>query len=245
MLPRNGIFAAKLAEFGFRGPPGALDGPYGYYHAFGPGFDPAFVENLGRENALAHTGFKPHAGCRFVHACVDATQQILQAGAPPLDTITTIEIDSYRKATTPDFRVNPEPQTVAQAGFSLPVTVSVVLARGSWYREDIAAFDEPAIRNLRRLVRIGLDAEIEAAYPDKNGCEVRLYTTGGDVYTGRVEHAKGEPENMLTDEEFVDKFRYLVGDFLPTTRIEKILEATNRLEKLEDVGVLLRLTVPE
>ncbi|MCY4526502.1 MAG: MmgE/PrpD family protein, partial [Anaerolineaceae bacterium] len=30
---RNGIFAARLAEFGFQGPPGALDGPYGYFHA--------------------------------------------------------------------------------------------------------------------------------------------------------------------------------------------------------------------
>ena len=28
---RNGINAAKMAEFGFRGPPGALDGEYGYF----------------------------------------------------------------------------------------------------------------------------------------------------------------------------------------------------------------------
>ena len=37
---RNGINAAIMAEFGFRGPPGALDGPYGYFHAFGPGYKP-------------------------------------------------------------------------------------------------------------------------------------------------------------------------------------------------------------
>lgn len=241
---RNGIYAAKLAEFGFRGPPGALDGPYGYYHAFGPGYDPAFLENIGRESALANTGFKPHAGCRHVHACVDATQQILEKGAPPLDSIESIAVDSYLNAVTPSFRVNPEPETMEQAGFSLPVTVSVVLTRGSWYREDIAAYDEPTIRNLRKLVKVGLDDAIEAAYPKKNGCEVRLYTTRGEVYTGRVDYAKGEPENMLTDEEFEEKFRYLAGDLLSEEQIIRILEATGNLEHLEDIGELVELTVP-
>lgn len=242
---RNGIYAAKLAEFGFRGPPGALDGPYGYYHAFGPGYDPAFLENIGRAFALAHTGFKPHAGCRHVHACVDATQQILQKGAPPPEDIVKIVVDSYQEAITPSFRVNPDPETMEQAGFSLPVTVSVVLTHGSWYRDDIAAYDEPAVQKLRKLVAVGLDERIEAAYPDKNGCEVRLYTAGGDVYTGRVEHAKGEPENMLTDEEFENKFRYLVGDLLSSKQVARILEAANNLEHLDDIGELVRLTVPD
>ena len=39
---RNGIYCAAMADFGFRGPPGALDGPYGYFHAFGPGYDNRF-----------------------------------------------------------------------------------------------------------------------------------------------------------------------------------------------------------
>ena len=242
---RNGIYAAKLAEFGFRGPPGALDGPYGYYHAFGPGYDPVFLDNIGRVFALSETGFKPHAGCRHVHACVDATQQIVQQGAPALDSIEKIVVNSYRDAITPSFRVNPEPETMEQAGFSLPVAVSVVLSRGHWYREDIAAYDEPAIRRLRKLVEVGLDEQIQAAYPDKNGCEVRLYTASGDEYSGRVEHAKGEPEHMLSEQEFEEKFRYLVDDLLSANRVDRILSSVNQLEELDDVGELLRLTVPE
>ena len=149
---RNGIYAAKLADFGFRGPPGALDGKYGYFHAFGPGYDDAFLEALDGE-ALARTGFKPHAGCRHVHSCVDATQALLNAGQPDLDAITSIEVDTYLEAITPEFRVNYQPQVVGQAGFSLPVTVSVILTRGSWFREDIATFDEPEQRRLRQLVK--------------------------------------------------------------------------------------------
>ena len=127
--------------------------------------------------------------------------------------------------------------------FSLPVTVSVVLARGSWYKEDIAAYNEPQIRRLWPLVKVSLDEELEAAYPEKNGCVVRVATSDGERYEGRVEYAKGEPENMLTDEEFEYKFRRLVADQLPEARVAQILEVASRLEELDDVGDLVRLTV--
>ena len=239
---RNGIFAARLAEFGFQGPPGALDGAYGYFHAFGPGYDPSCLANLGEHQGLAETGFKPHAGCRHVHSCVDATQALRNSnGGLELDAITSIEIDSYPLAITPETRVNPEPGTAELAGYSLPVTVAVVLQRGSWFRSDIEAWDDPQVRRLRRLVKIGLDEELVAA--NRNGCEVRVTMRDGGQYRGRVEYALGEPENMLSDAEFEGKFRYLVGDLLPEERFTALFGTCARLETLEDVGQLLRLTV--
>ena len=240
----NGINAAKMADFGFRGPPGALDGEYGYFHAFGPGYDPVFLEALDGE-ALARTGFKPHAGCRHVHSCVDATHDLLKSGAPDLDAITAIEVDTYLEAITPAFRVNYEPQAVGQAGFSLPVTVSVILTRGSWFREDIETYDEPEQKRLRQLVKVGLDEDIQAGHPLTNGCEVRITTDDGAQYKGRVEYAKGEPENMLTEAEFEEKFRYLVGDMLPPDQIALILDRCKALENLADVGELVQLTIPQ
>ena len=241
---RNGILAAKMADFGFRGPPGALDGPYGYFHAFGPGRDSADLAALDSD-ALARTGFKPHAGCRHVHSCVDATQALLRSGSPDLSAIAAIEIDTYLEAITPDFRVNYSPRTVGQAGFSLPVTASVILTRGHWFREDIETYDAPEAQRLRQLVKVGLDADIQAGHPLKNGCEVRIITKDGALYRGRVEYAKGEPENMLSDAEFEEKFRYLVGDLLPADQIARLLDSVARLEHLDDVGELARLTVPE
>ncbi len=241
---RNGIYAAKMARFGFRGPPGALDGDYGYFHAFGPGYDPAFVDVLDGE-ALARTGFKPHAGCRHVHSCVDATHDLLKSGAPDLEAIASIEVDTYLEAITPEFRVNYEPRNVGQAGFSLPVTVSVILTRGNWFREDIATFDEPEQRRLRQLVKVGLDEDIQASHPLTNGCEVRIAMKDGGQYKGRVEYAKGEPENMLSDAEFEAKFRYLVGDLLPPDQIASLLDGCARLETLLDVGELVRLSLPQ
>ncbi len=239
---RNGIFAARLAEFGFQGPPGALDGPYGYFHAFGPGYDPAALEALGTRQGLAETGFKPHSGCRHVHSCVDATQALRNSnGGLELDAVTSIEIGSYPSALTPDFRINPEPESAEQAQFSLPTTVAVVLQRGTWYTQDIDTWDEPQTRRLRRMVKIGLDEKLVAA--DSNGCEVRVTTNDGRQFSGRVEYALGEPENMMSAAQFEGKLRYLNGDLLPEARVAALIDACKRLEELEDVGQLLRLGV--
>jgi 2-methylcitrate dehydratase PrpD len=233
-----------MAAFGFRGPPGALDGPYGYFHAFGDGYDSSFLERLGNASALAMTSFKPHSGCRHVHSGVDAALDLLNAGRPDLDQVTTIEVGTYKDAATPAFRVNPNPETADAAGYSLPAAVSTTLVRGSWYREDIEAFNDPAIRRLIPLVKVYVDEEMEASYPATKGCLVRVQTRDGAVYQGRVDYPKGEPENMLSDAEFQHKFSRLAGSLLNDDQMERIYQAVSRLERIQDVGELIRLTAP-
>lgn len=241
---RNGIYAARLAAFGFRGPPRALDGAYGYFHAFGDGYDPTFLSGIGTRQSLADNGFKPHAGCRHVHGGVDCAQEILSQGPVDLEAIESIEIGSYRGAVTPEFRADTNPQTTGIAGFSLPAAVGVTLLRGGWYREDIEHFVDPAVRALMQRTTVYLDEAIEAAYPEKNGTVVRVRFKDGSVREGRVEYAKGEPENMLSEAEFETKFCRLVGGLLPDSQIQGILDACARFEGLDDVGSLVRLTVP-
>ena len=98
---------------------------------------------------------------------------------------------------------------------------------------------------MRQLVKVGLDEAIQAEHPLKNGCEVRIITEDGTLYRGRVEHAKGEPENMLTDAEFETKFRFMAGDILPEGQIAELVDRIGQLEALDDVGQLVRLTLPQ
>ena len=52
---RNAIFALRLAESGFYGPRGALDGEYGFFRAFGDSFDSATFADLGEDFAILGT----------------------------------------------------------------------------------------------------------------------------------------------------------------------------------------------
>ena len=238
----NGITAAKMADFGFRGPPHALDGAYGYFHAFGNGYDPTFLDSLGQISALAETGFKKHSGCRCVHACADATLDLAEKGLPPLDQIVSIHVGTYKDAVTPAFRINYEPESADAAGYSLPVTVATILTRHGFYREDIEAHNDPAIRRLMPLVKVSLDEEIDNDYPRTMGCVVRATTRDGQTYEGRVQFPKGEPENMLLDSEFEYEFRRLTEGAISRDRVDQIIDTVLRLEDIGDVSSLVHLT---
>jgi len=99
---------------------------------------------------------------------------------------------------------------------------------------------DPQVRRLRRRVKVGLEEGLEKA--GRNGCEVRITMNDGRKYRGRVEYARGEPENMMSDVEFEGKFRKLAGDLLPEESIVALIDACARLEDLEDVGRLVQLT---
>jgi len=238
---RNAVFALRLAEAGFYGPRGALDGEYGFFSAFGDGFDPDTFADLGADFAILGTGFKPHGGCRHTHQAIDAVQAIQAAG--PLDTndIERIQLQTYAYATRPIFRVDPNPPSREVAGLSIRISTAVALKQGSAWRQDFAAWDDPEVRRLRNLIDVEVDDEIEARYPDLNGCRLRITLADGTAREAYIPNMKGEPEFRMTDGEMRRKFSVLSGDLVPQDQADRLYAICNNLESLEFVGELLQL----
>ena len=168
----------------------------------------------------------------------------MEQGQPDLSQVEKIKVGSYKNAITPSFRVKYDCDSVNQAGFSLPVTVSVVLNRGSWYKEDIAAFDQAAVQELVPKVEVVLDEQINADWPEKNGCRVEVTTKSGDLFEGHVSYALGEPENMLSDAEFEAKFRYLANGAIPEDNITALCNMVDTVADINDMNELVNLTLP-
>ena len=242
---RNGVFAARLASDDFYGPRGALDGEYGFFHAFGDGFDAAEFADLGGEFLITTTAFKPHGGCRHTHQAVDAVQTILEEGDLDPADIERISVRTYGYATRPSFRVDPDPGSRELAGMSIRVATAVAIVCHSAWPKDYEHWDDPEVRCLRHVTDVEVDPEIEAAYPDRNGCRVIVTLKGGQELEGYSPYAKGEPELRMTDAELQEKFSVLTVDILPSSRSEELFETCWVLETLRDVGALLDLTSVE
>ena len=71
--------------------------------------------------------------------------------------------------------------------------------------------------------------------------EVTITLRDGRRLVRRVRHAKGQPQNPLTDGELTAKFRDAATRVLPAERAESILSAVHGLDTLADVGALARL----
>ena len=237
---RNAIFALNLAASGFVGPRGALDGAYGFFSAYGEGFDPDCFADLGADFAILGTAFKPHSGCRHTHQAIDAAQALLADG--PLDTaaIDDIVLKTYGYATRPIFRVDPNPPREV-AGMSIRVSTAVALTQGSAWPRDFAAWDDPEARRLRNLIDVQIDEGIEAVYPALNGCRLQVTLKDGSRREAYLPNMKGEPEFRMTDTEMREKFGVLSHDLFPQDQADAIYEFCSALESAPDIRPLAQL----
>ncbi|MDE2820827.1 MAG: MmgE/PrpD family protein [Chloroflexota bacterium] len=238
---RNAVFALRLAQSGFYGPRGALDGEYGFFRAFGDGFEPDLFADLGRNFAILGTGFKPHGGCRHTHQAIDAAQAILQDGPLDISAIESIELGTYGYATRPVFRVDPNPPSREVAGLSIRVSTGVALQRGSAWPHDFNSWDDPEVRRLRNLIDVQIDSEIEADYPRLNGCRLRVTLDTGEVRQAYLPNMKGEPEFRMSRDEMREKFAVLTRDLFADGQVDQIYQRCMNLESAGNITQLLQL----
>ncbi|MDE2857687.1 MAG: MmgE/PrpD family protein [Chloroflexota bacterium] len=238
---RNAVFALRLAQSGFYGPRGALDGEYGFFRAFGDGFEPDLFADLGRNFAILGTGFKPHGGCRHTHQAIDAAQAILQDGPLDISAIESIELGTYGYATRPVFRVDPNPPSREVAGLSIRVSTGVALQRGSAWPHDFNSWDDPEVRRLRNLIDVQIDDEIEADYPRLNGCRLRVTLDTGEVRQAYLPNMKGEPEFRMSRDEMREKFAVLTRDLFADGQVDQIYQRCMNLESAGNITQLLQL----
>lgn len=242
---RTAVFAVRLAESGFYGPDGAFDGAYGFFRAFGSGAgDPAAFDDLGQNFMIVSTGFKPHGGCRHTHQAVDAVQQMLAQSPLDASDIEAVTLHTYGYATRPIFRVDPNPKSRDVAGLSIRVATAIALTHGSANPDDYADWDAPLVRHLRNLIDVQIEPEIEANYPNLNGCRLEVTLKSGETRTAALPNMKGEPEFPMTVDDLKNKFHGLTHRLFDRDRVDLLYQRCIDLASLSDVNELLELTRP-
>ena len=189
----TGLWHARLARAGARGPRAILEGDQGLYAAMTQAPGPL---ELGGRWRMEEVSFKPWGACRHVHPAIDAALTLKAAGrltAP-------VHVETYADALR--FCDRPEPKTVIDAKFSLQHGISIVLGKGE---PELADFETDAIARLaplRSQVTVAEAPELTAAYPAHFGARI-----GKLVLTDTL----GDPERPLSAAQVEAKARALIG----------------------------------
>jgi 2-methylcitrate dehydratase PrpD len=139
------------------------------------------------------------------------------------------------------FQIRDNPQVDAQ--FSIAYTVAVAIQRGKVLLDD---FEEHVIRqpNTAKLAKKVL-VQVDERLP-RHSTVVNIYTTGGKVFSKRSDIFKGHPENPLSKEEFLQKFRECARySAVPISRdrLEEMLACLQDIDRIQDIDQLLRVMV--
>lgn len=239
----TGVMVALAAEKGVTGAPDILDGPVGFGAAMSHKPDwQAAADDLGSAFTITRTTVKNHAACGHTHAAIDGVLALRAEHGLTPDTVARIRVGTFAKAL--EITGNAEPRTAFEAKFSLPYCVSAALAYGR-VRMDAFADACLADQELRRLIAkvdLHVDKEADAAFPRKRSAIVEIETTDGRRLSHYAPTRKGDPDNLLSDDELADKFHELTAPVIGADGAERLLETLWNLETLKTMAAVL---VPE
>jgi 2-methylcitrate dehydratase PrpD len=232
-----GMAAVELASGGLAGPLHGIDDG---------AFDiDALVRGLGTEPLLIRsTYFKPYACCRWAHSAVDASLMLAEEARVPASTIDEVRIDTFRRATT--LFNEPDPSTVEAAQYSIPFCVSAALLHGrdALLPMEPALLGSPSVVSLAERVRLRVDPELDARFPDTVPARVTL-RSGDRSWTRFVEVPLGDPANPLRWDDLVEKFRVLAGRSASGQQLGRVVAAIMSLATAPSVAPLMALVRAE
>lgn len=237
-----GLMAAHLAKDGFTGALDIFTGPQGLAAGMSTDANPArLIDGLGTRWATAETSFKWHASCRHTHPAADALQQVMRAhGLRPAD-IAQVTCHVHQAAIDVLGPVV-SPATVHQSKFSMGTVLALAARFGhAGLTEFDTEFLAPETVALREKVSMVLDAEVDAAYPQRWIGKVTVQTRDGRTLQGRVDEPKGDPGNTLSRDEITAKALRLAayGGSVPEDRAETAIAALWQVAQWPQMACLL------
>ncbi|MBI3918489.1 MAG: MmgE/PrpD family protein [Betaproteobacteria bacterium] len=232
-----GLTAARLVECGFTGENDGVANVYGKVlsDTFRPG---EVTSGLGTDWLITRNYFKLHPTGRYVHAAIDALEDLLAkvpGGRLDVGLIKEIRVRTYmlgamlaEKNVTSSFG----------ARFSVPFALASVLYHG---RSGLASFDEhavadPNVQALAALVDLREDERHTARYPHEQPCDLAITLADGSVREGHCTVMKGEPANPHRPQELEAKFFDLGIPVWGEDVAKRLFDGLRNLEDMPDFG---------
>ena len=239
---RNGVFAAQLAKEGLTGPAQAIEGKWGLWHPLGK-FQWQPFGGRGGPFRISGTHIKYFPA--VVHAQTPITVALELHGQARPEEIEAISIDTYWVAERYVDRGNAlwHPGTRETADHSIPYCVVAALLDGAVTEETFSTkrIRDPRIAALIERTTMRENPAFTRAHPGEWPCRIELTLRGGKKRVAEAPYFKGHAQRPLSDAEIEEKFRELAEPLLGRRAADAVLAAAWRLEKLSDVGDLLKL----
>ena len=244
-----GLVAATLAREGYKGASEAIEGKWGFLHAYAPAADAAkAVDGLGRRWETLKIAVKPYPSCRYGHAPIDGVLALAREHRIKPEEVEEVMVGlpepGWKLIGEPE-PAKQSPKSVVDGQFSMAFCAAVALRSGGFTWDDYARhLGDPATLALCKRIRTWVDPKVQADFQKEMSGSVRIKTARGAFET-YVRVPKGEPANFLSAAELRAKFDGLAGPYLSGRRRDELVGALLALEQAKDIGALLRLTRPD
>jgi len=241
---RSGIQAALLAQLGLTGPPTIIEGKRGFLKVFADQTEPEEItRGLGSDFKIMRIWFKLYPCVGTVQGVIYTLAKLTEEHRFGADDIDEIRVGIAETSVTHGGAIY-EPHDTASAQFSLPFSLAIRLLKNdndlSFYM-DPKLWTDPKVLALARKVKSYADPNAKKDQNYNTTMEVKL--TNGKIYQAFEPYPPGSPLNMVSRDVLQAKFRKMARLVLTEERIDKVIDAVDRLETYENAAELIPLLV--
>lgn len=235
----SGLNAAYTGLLGHQGPDDILGGSRGFVNVLAEGADPEKMLGDKPYYEIERVYFKPYAACRHCHSAIEAAMSLRRStGLSPGD-IDKIKIKTYKLAVKGHDHQNI--QGIPSAKLSIPFCTAAAYILQECGADTFVdeTVNDKHILELAGKVIVEEDEDFSALSPERRIAELEVISVSGEISRFRVDYAKGDPENPMTDAEALQKFAGLMKYAGEDNKTESIAAAVKAVET--EAAALYRL----
>jgi len=243
-----GLLSALLARNGFTGPRDIFEGETGFWRMIGTnycGLDKILYDTLDKEYKILSVTFKPYPCCRLIQSSINAVFDAVNEHNVDLHDIEKILIKTISSLCRQPFSTQ-VPRNEIEGRFSAPYTIACALRNikpSEWY-ENKNIISE-SLLEIAKKIKLEIDPNADKVLqkdPGKVPATAIIYTKMGKEYSRKVEIAKGDPRNPLTEEELIKKFKMIALQALnDEDKVKSLINMIIKLEELKNINEVTKI----
>ncbi|HEX2826219.1 MAG TPA: MmgE/PrpD family protein [Burkholderiales bacterium] len=236
---QNGLASALLAANDFTSSTTGIEGRRGFAHVLGDKPDlEAMVDGLGTRFEILSNTYKPFPCGVVIHPVIDGCIQLSEQ-------VRGSEVKRVALQVNPlvlELCGRREPKTTAQAKLSVFHSAAAALTKG---RVTEVEYSEASIRDPALASLAARCAATPSPSIREDEARITVELADGRAHDCHVEHAVGSEARPMSDADLERKFRGLAEPVLANERIDRLIDGCWNIEKLDDVGALIRQAAPQ
>lgn len=205
-----GALALQAGSCGFTGNKNLLEAEE-YKH---------YLDDLGMKHEVMNLYFKPYPCCRWGHPAIDACLAVMKDYNVSANDIQQVIVETFFKATQLSKGI-PASADEAQYNIAYPVASSIV--NGGFSIAQVEQTNDPAVHAMMEKLVFQCDKELDAQFPAKRLCRVRMVLKDGRTVVSGVHEPRGEAFENIGYDWLAEKFRRITGHKLTHQQQEELI----------------------
>lgn len=231
----TGVFAARLAQNGVKGPLNCLEGPHGWFKAVTDSVNESMLIDKSGGRLLMHDCyFKLYPSCRHTHCGIEAAIRL--HNKVDISKVKQVQVHIYPNAIELAGQII-YPKSADETKFSIHYTLACALLYGE-YGIDYMNPSRMQLDVAEIIEKIELipDESLENRDKGIRGTTVLVVFENGEIISEKVSVPKGDPENPLEKEDIIQKLNMCSKGVVNAKGIERLTTYLNDFGKHVEIN---------